>query len=484
MLKRLGRLLAFCAKETNEIVRQPKLVLSLLLGPSLILLVFGIGYQSGQPRFDTLLVVPANPPADYPIADIQRVVNTNFHIVDTVHDREAALARLHNGDVKVVEAWPDAFDKVIVGGKKVSVEFYSNELNPLNQGWIQYLAYAQISAVNTTLLTNLAARNQSEAGTTQQFLQDAKTQIEQLRTGVAGAQQVQNLDRLEQLAGVLAASAAITDPQTRTDLLQLQSDLHVLRQAQEQGQLALQQDRLEQTARRIDSLEQVSGTFATIPPDVLVSPLDYKYQSLARINVDAMTFYAPAVLALLIQHIAVALGALSLVRERLLGSLEFFRVAPVTPLQMLLGKYLGYLIFIAAIIAVLTLLLVYGLGVPFLGSVWWFILESLLLVLASLGVGFTISAISSTDSQAVQFSMLVLLLSIFFAGFFLPLDSFLPQVRIISYVLPLTHGIVAFQSELLSGQLRTTNPLLGLGIIAAVMFITALLFTTRQFRRI
>jgi ABC-2 type transport system permease protein len=191
------------------------------------------------------------------------------------------------------------------------------------------------------------------------------------------------------------------------------------------------------------------------------------------------------VLALLIQHMAVALGALSLVRERMLGSLELFRVAPVSPFQMLVGKYLGYIIFTAALILLLTLMLVFGLQVPFLGNVWWFVGEAVLLILASLGIGFTISAISSTDSQAVQLSMLVLLLSIFFGGFFLPLDSFAPWVRGISYALPLTHGITAFQHEMLQGgAMHDYFPLIGMAAISIITFSIALFGTAQQFRRV
>lgn len=484
MLKAIGRLLAFCSKEANEIARQPRLVLSLLLGPSLILMLFGVGYQSDRPNLETLLVLPANPPEGYPVEDIERVVKANFNVVGVVSDRQAALDRLERREVEVVEVWPDTLDQLMVGGQKLPVEFYANEINPLNEQWIQYLAYAQINEVNNALLTDIAARNQGEAADAEQFLSEARQQVQALRTGVTSVDQADRLERLERIAGLLAVSAAVTSPDVRQDLLQLQGDLRAVREAQQQGQLTTQSQRLQETEERIGRLEQVTGQLKAIPPDVLVSPLYQQYNSLAKIKLDAMTFYAPAVLALLIQHIAVALGALSLVREQQLGSMELFRVAPVTPLQLLLGKYLGYLIFIAALIAVLTLLIIYGLGVPFLGNVWWFVLESLMLVMAALGIGFTISAISKTDSQAVQFSMLVLLLSIFFGGFFLPLDSFSPEVRSISYALPLTHGIMSFQQEMLTGRLTNITPLLWLGVIAALTFATALFFTGRQFRRI
>ena len=50
MYKGFIRLLAFFSKEINEVRRQPRLVLSLILGPFLILLLFGVGYRGGTPN--------------------------------------------------------------------------------------------------------------------------------------------------------------------------------------------------------------------------------------------------------------------------------------------------------------------------------------------------------------------------------------------------------------------------------------------------
>ena len=54
----------------------------------------------------------------------------------------------------------------------------------------------------------------------------------------------------------------------------------------------------------------------------------YKRQRLHGRPPGYIDFYAPAVLALLLQHLAVTFGALSLVREKILGADEIFRVAP------------------------------------------------------------------------------------------------------------------------------------------------------------
>jgi ABC-2 type transport system permease protein len=480
------RILGFAIKESSEMMRQPRLVLSLLLGPTLILLLFGLGYRSNRPTVDTLLVAPATPPQEYDVKAIEQVVAASFNLVGTVTNRDEALARLARHEVEAVVILPESLEGVRERGERIPVQIYTNEINPFNEQWIQYLAYGQISAINDMLLTNLAARQQAEVADARTFLAEARAQVVALRGGVTAASEPGNLERLERLAGALAAAAALNPevaPETREDLSRLQTDLAALRQARDNGTLDQEKERLDQTEARITRLDAAADQLNEIPPEVLVSPLEQQYQNLNAYEITPVAYYAPAVLALLVQHIAVTLGALSLVRERLMGSLELFRVAPVSALQMLVGKYLGYALFIGLVVAGLTVLIVYGLGVPFRGDPNEFVISTVLLGLASLGVGLTISGISSTDSQAVQLSMLTLLLSIFFSGFLMPLDSFWPGIQALSYALPLTHGIQAFQEEMLMGYLAHPAALLWLGALAAIAFLTAWYFSQRSFER-
>jgi ABC-2 type transport system permease protein len=293
------------------------------------------------------------------------------------------------------------------------------------------------------------------------------------------------VERLRAASGLLAAGGVLAgagSEEVREDARQLQEDLDALDRAVSEGRLEEQRERIRSARQRVNRLERAAAELSGIPPQVIVSPLQQSYENRTGASYDLAVFYAPSVVALLIQHIAVTLGALSLVRERNLGAVEIFRVAPVTARQVLLGKYFGYLIFVAIIVALLAVLMTL-LGIPFLGSWYTFAGVALLLTLAALGVGFVISAISRTDSQAIQLSMLVLLLSIFFGGFFLPLENFWEPVRAVSYGLPLTHGIIGFQDVLLRGDAPGATTWAGLGIIAGVTFLWALTALWLELRR-
>jgi ABC-2 type transport system permease protein len=67
--------------------------------------------------------------------------------------------------------------------------------------------------------------------------------------------------------------------------------------------------------------------------------------------------------------------------------------------------------------------------------------------------------------------MLVLLASMFFSGFVLPVHEFSQPVRSLAYALPVTYGIQIFQQEMLRGQLRETWMQLALAGIAAALFV-------------
>ncbi len=218
------------------------------------------------------------------------------------------------------------------------------------------------------------------------------------------------------------------------------------------------------------------------PAQVVASPLTSQTENIALLEPDFVAFYAPAVLALLLQHIAVTFGALAIVRERLFGAMELFRVAPVSPVQVLLGKYLAYSLLAAFVTVALTALIVRQLRVPFAGNYDFFAGVIVALVVASLGFGFLISLVSGSERQAVQLSMLMLIASVFFSGFFIRLDSFVWPVRGIAYVLPVTYGIQTLQNVMLRGS----NQYYGLAALIALalsLVILAGLLLHREFGR-
>ncbi|MDQ3809615.1 MAG: ABC transporter permease [Chloroflexota bacterium] len=210
---------------------------------------------------------------------------------------------------------------------------------------------------------------------------------------------------------------------------------------------------------------------ARVSPEVVAAPTRAELTNIAPSQPNVVAFFAPAVLALVLQHMGVTLTALSMVRERLSGAMDIFRVAPLRALEVLLGKYLAYGFFNLSIAALMSFLLVGVLRVPLLSSPAQVAIVIALLSFAALGLGLLISTIVDSERQAVQLSMLVLLASVFFSGFVLPLDQFITPLRVAAYSLPVTHGIQLLQDLMLRGGTNQSWELLTLAAIGVALFV-------------
>lgn len=507
MLRGIIRVSAFFRKELAEVLRQPRLLLSLILGPFLILLLFGIGY-SGQARvLSTLLVVSKGSLLETQAQDYAMTLGSQLKLIGVTSNVEDAKKRLERGDVDAVVVVPDDSLSRIIKGQQALLTLYHNEIDPNQSAYVGYFGRVYVNEVNRRILLGLTAEAQKRAGESQKEMNEAQDAIKEARAAILSddRQRARDaLDRLDRsttaLAGMVGVSAevlqgvkqnlGVQDASLSADnmienLQQIQADSAEMRRNLESTDQSVES--WDAQLRRIEAdLAQMDGLIQrlkSIPADVLVSPFATQTETVAKLQPTFVIFYAPAVLALILQHMSVTISALSLVRERLLGAIEVFRVSPISPQETLLGKYLSYMVLSLAIAAILTVLLTLILKVPLLGNWRDYTMVMGLLLFASLGIGFFISAISISDSQAVQLSMLVLLASMFFSGFVMPLTALIWPIRALSYFLPVTYGIITLQDVMLRGVAPSLPYMLALLAEGLILFAASLFIFRRQFVR-
>jgi ABC-2 type transport system permease protein len=488
------RIQAYFFKEVNEIRRQPLLILSLIVGPLLVLILFGATYANSTPRVRTAVVLPEVGLDGIDEAQIRSLIGLNFDLRLITSDRADAEARLARGELDLVQVLPADIVTTLSSGGSPEITFLSNAINPLTEGWIQYLAYAEVNEINKAILKGATQQAQQEAAAIRVRLSDAEGQVVELEQGLSTTSQEVTRERLSTLNGQLEQIEALLPSQAilasrspelaelRPTIRRLRSSLRLIDQAVAEGRIDQQLVELAQARSDLQLLNGTLEIFIGLSPDMLISPVSQRYSNSRGSAYSAVVYYAPGVLALLVQHTAITLGALALVRERLMGAFEVFRVAPVSLSQLVIGKYLGYTVFIS--LATLVLIIAMALlGVPLLGN--WLVFAGLilLLIVASLGVGFLISTLSGSDSQAIQLAMISLLLSIFFSGFFIALESFALPALPVAYAIPMTHGLAGFQRVMLRGLAPEPWSWFGLLAIALVSFLLVLLLTARQLRR-
>ena len=379
----LIRLMAFVGKEIIETLRRPGAILSLVLGPFLIMAVFGLGYSGVKRPLETVVVAPATSGLPGDAQTYQDLAGGGLHISQVTQDRAAAEALLEGGNVDVVIIAPDDPEAQFAGGKQSVIEVVVDAVDPVAENYAGFLASGLAAAVNREIIQRAAAEGQGYA-----------------------------------IAAGEAAAAAI-------------------------------------------------------PPDVIAAPTKAEIRNIAPTTPNVIAYFAPAVLALILQHLAVTLVAMSLVKERTSGLIEIFRIAPVSAAEVLTGKLLAFGL-IGGVIAGLTVsLLVLGLGVPMIAHVGIVALAIGLLLLASIGLGLLIAVVSDSERQAVQLSLLVLLASVFFSGFVLPITEFTQPVRAVAYTLPVTHGIRLLQDLMLRGSTTHAWEFLALIVIAMLTLVLA-----------
>src|SRR5690606_17343792 len=110
----------------------------------------------------------------------------------------------------------------------------------------------------------------------------------------------------------------------------------------DQGSYSAEVERSAQIEQDLEELDQQLQDFREISPAVLVSPFTSRTVNINNLELDASDFFAPGVIVLLLQHLLITFSALSIVRERNSGTMELFRVAPISPFETLLGKYISY----------------------------------------------------------------------------------------------------------------------------------------------
>jgi ABC-type multidrug transport system permease subunit len=155
-------------------------------------------------------------------------------------------------------------------------------------------------------------------------------------------------------------------------------------------------------------------------------------------------YVVPGVIGLILQLITVTLMACTLAREREAGTLFQLMVTALRRREIVLGKVLPYLAISIVLILFIILLTAWHFQVQF--NDWGALaLICFLFLLCSLGLGLLISAISHTQTQAIQFSVFFLLPVFVLSGAFAPLEQLPQPIRYISELFPLTHFCRAFR---------------------------------------
>ncbi len=480
MLTRVG---AVAAKEFWGLVRQPQLLVLLLVGPVLIMTAFGLSLDVEnilRPRA-VVVVEPGSEGAEL-FERFREEFTDRTQFVGTTDDLEAARLRLLRGEVDAVIIIPPEPLETVAGGRQAVLRVVYDTINPVFGTRVPSRSYSLVLDLNQSLVQAAIEGEIGEVRSLQERLDELNRRLE---TASAAAETLtseeakttraeldQTLTTLESTLRLWQSVGTGGDEDVSAALERIdraQRALDEVREAQEAGPEALRESSgLADMRESLASLEEALASLPSeAPARVLANPFALETENLAS-PPRVVGFYAPAVLAILIQHIAVSLASLALLRERLSGADEFFEVSPLGPGELLAGKSLTYFALVLGTNLAVALALSGLVGIPVEGGFLRLVLMMALLTVASLGPGFLVSALARSELQAVQVSMLLLIASGFFAGFLFPLDQMKGPAVSISYFLPATYGIRGLQDVMIRGEGISGLDLAGLLLMAAV----------------
>ncbi|WP_322520867.1 ribosome-associated ATPase/putative transporter RbbA [Guyparkeria halophila] len=217
----------------------------------------------------------------------------------------------------------------------------------------------------------------------------------------------------------------------------------------------------------------------------LVGPASIEPRFRYNPDVKSLPAMVPAMIPLLLMLIPAILSALSVVREKELGSIVNFYVTPVTRLEFLLGKQLPYVVLAMGNYLLLVALAVIVFGVPITGSFLALSLAALLYVFASTALGLLISTFVKSQLAAIfGTAILTMIPSTQYSGLIDPVTALEGLGAVIGQVFPATHFVTiargTFSKTL--GFADLSGSFLPLLLAAPVMIAIAALLLRKQER--
>lgn len=493
---------AFVRKELVEIARQPRLLITLVFGPFILLVVFGNSYRQEGVRLRTVFVGPPSGAYETAVEQYRSTLEQYVRVLGYTTDQKAAERDLADGRADLVVVFPHDAVEQLKAGKQARVLVLNDKLDPVQTAAVEIAARLAVQEVNSSIIATVVERVQLAADPVDALMKGSVEASSALNEAAArrdpDAIRKASADVSDRVAD-LRQSTSVVDgvveslgphdvarrqrvhiERVQSTLTQIDSMVADVRGAADNSGLALQ--RAADISRSLESIRPDIDQLDNVDANVLVRPFSAETRTVLPRPIGVTAFFAPSSIALLLQHLALSLAALTIVRDRALGLLEVLRVGPTSVAAVMVGRFIAFALAGVAVAATLIVGVTQFLDVPNLGSPVWVWTSVVMLLSASVALGMVIALVSRTDSEVVQYAMLVLLASLFFGGFVLDLQLFNTSGRALSWVLPVTWAINVLQQVLLRGQHPAGRDFAALGAQIAVYGSVAFLLFRRRLR--
>ncbi len=172
-----------------------------------------------------------------------------------------------------------------------------------------------------------------------------------------------------------------------------------------------------------------------------------------RYNPEGVTAYniVPGLAGVILTMTMVLMTGLAMTRERERGTFENLLSTPATPLEVMTGKIVPYILIGLIQVTLILLAARWIFNVPMFGNLLVLYGVVLLFICANLTLGITFSSIARNQLQAMQLTFFFFLPSMLLSGFMFPFRGMPEWAQAVGNVLPLTHFLILVRGILLKG---------------------------------
>lgn len=200
---------------------------------------------------------------------------------------------------------------------------------------------------------------------------------------------------------------------------------------------------------RINSMQGL--LFDSTSPRLITPQFQDSSRAWFNPNLNSKEFFVPGVVVLIILAMSTVLTSSVIVREKEIGTIEQLMVAPISRLELILGKTIPCFLIETITLLVITPMALWIYDIPFRGSLIFFFGSSMLFLITSSAIGMTISAFCSTQQQAILTSFMFLQPSVLLSGYAFPIENMPWIIQYVTYLNPLRYFITIVRGIFLKG---------------------------------
>ncbi|MFI5342680.1 MAG: ABC transporter permease [Chlamydiales bacterium] len=163
-------------------------------------------------------------------------------------------------------------------------------------------------------------------------------------------------------------------------------------------------------------------------------------------------FNVPNLCGVLTMLIGLTISALSVARERELGTFDQLLVSPITTIEILIGKSVPAILIGMIEGSVIIIAAVYLFQIPFTGNLWLLYFSMFVFISSIVGVGLFISSLSMTQQQAILGSFVFMSPAVLLSGYATPIENMPDWLQYATYAIPLRYFLVVVKGVFLKNM--------------------------------